>query len=679
MAIEYAYRTRDQAPSTWVFWVHASNAARFRQSFQEIADYLKISGRRDQKADILQLVHDWLRDERRKWLLVLDNVDDAGFLFENDHAASTEQLRSAAGNVSRRLLSYLPCSQNGSFLFTTRSKDAALQLVEARCITTVEPMDQADAQALLNRKLSAQVDRDGVGELAAALEFMPLAIVQAAAYIDQLAPRCSVRQYLDRFQKSDSDRAALLGFEGGQLRRDTDAKNSVIIAWHISFNYIRRVRPSAADLLALMSFFDRQGIPEKLLWTRTERRKFYTSRKQRTGVGDLKRLFRRKTSLDECEMREDEVSETVKFENDLLLLRHFAFVSADITQKTLEMHRLVQLAMRLWLEAHGQKERWEAQFLRNLNAIFPSWRYENWATCEVLFPHAKFAAAHEPENSNSLKTWADILYLAAWYAVEVGNLIEAESMSYAAMTANKKVWGLEHDNTLRSMVQVADAWTSRGRWEAAEELCLQVTETCRTKTRADHTLTATSIALLARLHQGQGRWGVAEELQTQLLETHRKKLGAEHPYTLKAMSNLALIYSDQKRWDEAEALQTQVVETRRTKQTPGHADTLVSMYNLATTYRNQGRWSEAEELQTQVFKSFEKKLGPEHPLTLTSMHSLACIFNDQGRKHEAVSLMRDCVRCRERVLGNSHPYYRNSPAPLAALEAELAELAEETP
>src|SRR6202034_1601882 len=92
-----------------------------------------------------------------------------------------------------------------------------------------------------------------------------LAIVQAAAYIFQRAPRCSVRQYIEQFQRNDKGKTTLLNHEGGHLRRDREAKNSIIITWQISFDHIRQTRPSAADLLSLMSFFDRQGIPEALL------------------------------------------------------------------------------------------------------------------------------------------------------------------------------------------------------------------------------------------------------------------------------------------------------------------------------------------------------------------------------------------------------------------------------
>ena len=77
LAIEHTHRTRERSPDTWVFWVHASNAARFEQGYRDIADVVKIAGREDPKAHIFKLVHDWLRGCEGKWLMILDNVDDA--------------------------------------------------------------------------------------------------------------------------------------------------------------------------------------------------------------------------------------------------------------------------------------------------------------------------------------------------------------------------------------------------------------------------------------------------------------------------------------------------------------------------------------------------------------------------------------------------------------------------
>ncbi|RDW68062.1 hypothetical protein BP6252_09458 [Coleophoma cylindrospora] len=421
LAIQYAYQARERSPKIWVFWVHASNAARFEQSFRDIADYVKIYGRHSPKADIFQLVCNWLRDDRKeKWILILDNVDDASFLVEARGTGKDEdeQTNGIESTNARPLVSYLPHCPMGSILITTRSKIAALKLVEERNIISVEPMSKGDALLLFKNKLREHSidDDDDAAELTEVLEFMPLAIVQAAANISQRAPRYSVRKYLEDFQKSDRNRISLLDFEGGQLRRDQEAKNSIIITWQISFDHIREIRRSAADLLSLMSFFDRQGIPEDLLRDPTEQKE--NSEHEASNNNDDEDSDTSQSSVDDG------------FEDDVLMLRNYAFISIDADCTAFEMHALVQLATRKWLEVHGLQERWKEKFIRNLAAGLPTGEYENWERCQVLFPHTQSAAAQKPKENSSLEDWASILYKAAWYAWRIGNGLDAEKMSY---------------------------------------------------------------------------------------------------------------------------------------------------------------------------------------------------------------------------------------------------------
>ena len=371
LAIEYAYRTRDRSPETWVFWVHASNAARFEQSFRDIANCVKISGRQNPQANIFQLVHDWLRSDRNgEWVLILDNVDDAGFLVEAQSAGQDGR----GSEKARPLVEYLPQCPNGSILITTRSKGAALKVVEQRNIITVEPMDKADGLALFERKLGWHEDGKDVVELAALLEFMPLAIVQAAAYVSQRALRYSVRQYLQDFRRSDRKRTSLLNCDSEQLRRDREAKNSILVTWQISFDHIREIRPSAADLLSLMSFFDRQRIPEALLRSRDEQRSSRQDQKERNddNYADIDTGY-----SDDDKDSASQSSAGNTFEDNVLALRNYSFISVNIDGTTFEMHGLVQLATREWLKAHKQQERWKQQFIKNLDAELPTGEYEN--------------------------------------------------------------------------------------------------------------------------------------------------------------------------------------------------------------------------------------------------------------------------------------------------------------
>jgi len=249
----------------WVFWVHASNAARFEQSFREIADRVKITGRKDPQANIFKLVYNWLQDQKRSWILILDNIDDDRFFQEAPSISLDGTKHNTHGTLEHPLSTYLPLSSHGLVILTTRNKGVALRLVEENDIIIVEPMDKTHAVTLFEKKLRIQENSDNIEELTEALEFMPLTIIQAAAYIRQRAPRSSVKQYLKQFQKSNSQKLSLFDHEGGQLHRDREAKNSIILTWQISFDHIQQIWHTAADLLSLMNFFDRQGISKCLL------------------------------------------------------------------------------------------------------------------------------------------------------------------------------------------------------------------------------------------------------------------------------------------------------------------------------------------------------------------------------------------------------------------------------
>ncbi|KAM0146777.1 hypothetical protein ACHAQE_010588 [Botrytis cinerea] len=642
LAIEYAYQIRERSQETWVFWVHASNTARFEQSFREIANCVKIPGRQNPQANVFQLVHDWLHDDRKgKWLVILDNADDASFLVQAQSKGRDGQTSNNIENT-RPLITYLPHCPNGSILVTTRSRDAALKLVEQRDIIAIGPMGMVEALALVEKKLEKCDNNDNTAELVEALEFMPLAIVQAASYISKRMPRYSLQDYLKDFRKSDRKRTSLLDRDSEQLRRDWEAKNSILITWQISFDYIRKIRSTAADLLSLMSFFDRQGIPEALLRSSDTHRNLHRNQRKRSDDDDDDHSSISTACSDE-------------FEDDISLLQDYSFISVTADRTIFEMHRLVQLATRKWLEDQKQQEKWKQQFIKNLNEELPTGEYENWVQCQTLFPHAKLALLHEPEEQNSLQEWASILYKSGWYAWEMGNSEDAEKLSVKAMKVRKRIFGREHDETLRSMEIVGFVYSFRGQWDAAEELEVQVMETCKKKLGVDHPNTLTSMSNLALTYSNQGRWDAAEELQIQVMETSKKKLVGDHPDTLTSMSNLALTYYNQGRWDAAEELQVQVMETSKKKLVGDHPRTLTSMSNLASIYFNQGRWDAAEELQVQVMETRKKKLGVDHPHTLTSMANLAYTWKEQDRHEEALKLMEECVVLRTKILGINHP------------------------
>jgi hypothetical protein len=110
-------------------------------------------------------------------------------------------------------------------------------------------------QVAYEKQLDVPANGSDLRELACILEYMPLAIVQAVAYIQQQGARYSVWQYIKAFQRNEKQKTSLLNYEAGHLRRDSEAKDSILIIWQISFDDIQEKWPSSADLLSLMSDF----------------------------------------------------------------------------------------------------------------------------------------------------------------------------------------------------------------------------------------------------------------------------------------------------------------------------------------------------------------------------------------------------------------------------------------
>ncbi|KAJ5127608.1 hypothetical protein N7448_008387 [Penicillium atrosanguineum] len=154
LAIEYSYQVRSKSPDTWIFWVHASNATRFEQSFRDIANRIRIPGRQDPKANIFELVEDRLQDEKiGRWICILDNIDDDQLLGSNRDA--TKGLTYVS---NKPLLQYVPRSLNGSIIITSRTREVALKIVDYKDLIKVEPMEKAEALELLQRKLEQSVE-----------------------------------------------------------------------------------------------------------------------------------------------------------------------------------------------------------------------------------------------------------------------------------------------------------------------------------------------------------------------------------------------------------------------------------------------------------------------------------------------------------------------------------------
>ncbi|KAM0330742.1 hypothetical protein ACHAQA_003694 [Verticillium albo-atrum] len=580
LAIEFAHHVHADKPGTSVFWVHGNSRATFEESYRALADILELPRRHESEVDVLALVRDWLqRDDVSPWLMILDNADDMGVFFPDEGHNHT---------LREPLASYLPKSINGKILVTSRSLDAAEKLAgNSQAILRIPVMGKDEALELLRKRLEGEPDEAAAIQLAHALDYIPLAINQAAAYINRRSPRVTITSYLDDFRKSEKRKDSLLRSDKGDLGRHDAVSNSVVVTWQVTFEQIRRERPSAANLLSLLSQFQAQNIPESMLH----------------GYNDVGI-----TSSDEGE---------VDFEN--------AWIESDEESVSEEFEYA-------WIES--DKERKLEAFENDMDVLrgYSLLTLPNLGLCE-MHPLVQFY-------------WAELLTNVGWYMLNIGEYSRAEAMGEEAAQARKDVLGPGHPSTLNSTALLASTFWSQGQWEAAEKLdvevmertstyisqgrleaaeklFVEVIESRKTYLGANHPRTVTAMNNLASTYIEQGRMEAAEKLYLEAMATCKKNLGAGHPDSLTAMNNLAATYSRQDRMEAAEKLYLEVVATSKKSLGADHPHTLAAMSNLATMFWNQGRMEAAENLGVEVTESSITNIRVNHPDTPTTMDSLA--------------------------------------------------------
>lgn len=583
--------------------------------------------------------------------MVIDSADDASVF---DYSASNSR-KSALPTLDPSVWTALSQSSTGSILITSRSREVACFLTGSESsILEVGPMTSHDAFALLQNKFTYTLQCGEADSLIDALDHMPLALTQAAAFINR-TPRMTIKKYLENIK----DQSHLLETNIVDIRRDAHASNSIMATWQISFSYIRDRSEPAARLLSLMSFFDRQGIPKSLL------EGTYT----------------------------DDEHQTSSFDHDMYMLTSFCLVKASPDGASFEMHGLVQVAMKRWLELNDELLYWGQTFVELMAWNFPQGRYETLSICESLWPHAEAARNTIPKEVEFLDSWAFLCFQMSWYMNYRGNYNKAHELMRDSWNIRRIFWGEDgpstldslngiamiltkmdrHDearqcfqealeaklrtqgansyDTLVGMNNLASVYNDEHKWAEAEELLIQaleISKTTQNRKAEEHVMFT-----LANTYLYQGRLPEAASLNIQLLETCEKRLGPGHPHTLVTKANLAHIYRDQGQLNEAEQLQLEVLKISEAD--PGlELNILPTKTRLAMTYLAQGRIDEATELQLQVVEASKEKLGPDHFETMEHKSQLGAMYFAQHRYKEAEELAAERLEHCIANLGHNH-------------------------
>ena len=222
VALEYAYRMRASGRYQLVGWVRADSAVTAAEDLAAMAPLLGLAA--DGPAGEVAASVVAALGPRRDWLVVFDNAQVPG-----------------------DLAAVLP-GGSGHVLITSRNRawsGVASQL-------DLEVFSRAESVEFLYKR-SGRPEPEGAAELAGELGDLPLALAQAAAYIDARA--VTISGYLALYR--DPVLARQLrdeGLESGEYPA------SVARTWLLTFGQLAGDRPAAVELLRLCAFLDPDDI-----------------------------------------------------------------------------------------------------------------------------------------------------------------------------------------------------------------------------------------------------------------------------------------------------------------------------------------------------------------------------------------------------------------------------------
>jgi hypothetical protein len=386
LALELAYRARGRSPRELsVLWVPAFSRDAVIKAYSDIGRLLGVpepDKGQGGSSKVLSVVQQHLgRASSGRWLLVLDNADDFDMWFGSSDSAETGNGSEANEPPVARLFDYLPRCADGAILITTRSLKVAVHMA-GKDVVTVPEMDEATASQLLRASLVTPALMDGddddddgngtdgsshgegdqgrhgeatVPRLLRLLACLPLAIVQAAAYIN--ANDITLAEYAALLSDTDDAMVKLLSEDFEDEGRYAEALNPVAATWLVSFQQVRRRDALAAEYLALMACVEPTRIPHSLLPLPASSSPLSARKAVLDAIGTLKAFS---------------FITTQRQQRQLVQAGGQPSAAAAADGKFYIMHCLVHLAARNWLRSEGSLARLHAAALARLADVSPT-------------------------------------------------------------------------------------------------------------------------------------------------------------------------------------------------------------------------------------------------------------------------------------------------------------------
>ncbi len=611
LAVEYAFQSLNDKTYSAALFVIADSIFSLNTNLAALAapNLLNLPEfkQRDQGL-IVEAVIDAL-SRRNDWLLILDNVDD-----------------DASRQYIYRVL--LPRLTTGRVLITSRMSNWPSEIGDLQ-VNKLDKKDAASYLRLSTKTKRSRTKNDSIHseQLAEILDGLPVALEQAAAYINRM--RITFDKYQKEFEKSRTETLAryetLVSYDSPTLFTWTSTQ--------------ARLDPVAHTILRLASFLAPDPIPTALFQSQSD---------VLTKGFDL--------------LKQEDLYQEIQPPDDELNIREALAELADwsminLSQERLIVHRLVQDSVRLTIPSSMQKS-WTELALKLIRTYIPSDPPPNdvrswplWTDVESHVNHIiqQASAFNIPEPTGWLMNSLGL------YLKERIRFDEAEDLYRHVLALNEKLLGQDHPTVATCLSNLAQLLQDTNRLPEAEPLMRRALEIDEASFDPDHPKVAVDLNNLALLLQATNRLYETEPMYRRALKIDESSFGPDHPNVATDLNNLAQLLQDTNRLYEAEPLMRRALAIDESSFGPDHPNVAIDLNNLAGLLQATNRLSEAEPMYRRALKIDEASFGPDHPNVAIDLNNLAGLLQATNRLSEAEPMYRRALKIDEASFGPDHP------------------------
>ena len=584
VAVEYAHRHLAEVEVCWQF--AAEDPAVLAAEFGVLAAQLGAREAADAR-DPVASVHGVLARMNAGWLVVFDNAPDRA-----------------------SVAPFVPPAGPGRVLITTQNQ--IWPPGQAVDVPVLDPVVAADF--LVSR--TGDADRVAAGELAGLLGGLPLALEQAAAYLQ--ATGTTLARYLLLFRDRQADLLA---------RGEVAGRMDVAATLGLALSRLAGEAPAAAGLVRLLAFLAPEPVPLTVLLADGEAAG-RLSPEVAAAVGPL-------------------LGDEVAAGDAIAALRRYSLASPAGDGLVL-VHRLVQAITRAQLPA-DEADWWGQAAAALVEAAVPADPRlpAAWPVCAVLLPHAR---AVLDLTSSGISRIARYLGWSGSYPA-ARDLFQLIADAHTGSDA----YGPEHPDTLAARSQLA-MWTGQaGDAAGARDQYAALLPTYGRVRGAEYPGTLTIRHSLAPSPGGPGTRPGPAISSPPCCPSASGSPGAEHPDILGTRHELAGFTGQAGDAAGARDQFAALLPVRERVSGAEHPDTLTTRHSLATFTGEAGDAAGARDQFAALLPVRERVSGAEHPDTLSARHNLASWTGRAGDAAGARDQYAALLPVRERVLGAEHP------------------------